>query len=477
MGENRILTELPIWENGIFKGKTNWKATVGMELELLYKGEVYKVKIVKSDKYRLWVDYNGYVYDKGVRQGHFLRGSFGRVLNIITNDFKYEIGINLKDNKRDLVVTDRKYIKDNYGQNRKWYKYTCNKCGWTEGWVIESSLKGGTGCACCCNPSKILVPEINSIKAKTPWMIDLGVSEEDALTHTCGCNDKIEVTCPDCGKKKIMKISNLYKTKSIACTCGDGRSYPEKFMTNLLMQLGIDFETEYNPKWIKPKRYDFYIPEYNMIIETHGEQHYKQQGRGRNLETEQENDKLKKELALNNGIEHYIELDCFKSNMDYLKENILNSKLNKLFDLTQVDWLKCEKYALKNIVKEVCNYWNNKQECETTADLEKVFSLSRTSIIKYLHKGTKLGWCYYDPKEEKMKGSSKSGKSKGKPMEIFKNGISLGIFESCYELERQSEELFGVRLLQRSIYLVCRGKQKIYRGFTFKYIENNSISC
>ena len=48
---NRILTELPRYTEGTYKGKVNRQAMVGMELELLYKGEIYTgVKILEYIK-------------------------------------------------------------------------------------------------------------------------------------------------------------------------------------------------------------------------------------------------------------------------------------------------------------------------------------------------------------------------------------------------------------------------------------------
>lgn len=61
---------------------------------------------------------------------------------------------------------------------------------------------------------------------------------------------------------------------------------------------------------------------------------------------------------------------------------------------------------------------------------------------------------------------------KSKTVEVFKGSISLGIFESCAELERQSEERFGVKLLNSKISQVCLGKKSQYKGFAFKYINN-----
>ena len=37
------------------------------------------------------------------------------------------------------------------------------------------------------------------------------------------------------------------------------------------------------------------------------------------------------------------------------------------------------------------------------------------------------------------------------------------------ELERQSEELFGIKLDYRNISGVCLGKQKTYKGFMFRH--------
>ena len=58
----------------------------------------------------------------------------------------------------------------------------------------------------------------------------------------------------------------------------------------------------------------------------------------------------------------------------------------------------------------------------------------------------------------------------GKQVEIFKNGISLGIFKSVRELEMKSLELFGTKLFHSVVSLVCNGKQLEYKGFTFEYI-------
>ncbi|MGU8679077.1 hypothetical protein ACV3Q3_13040 [Clostridium perfringens] len=348
-------------------------------------------------------------------------------------------------------------------------KHNCKKCNYHEWKITPNSLLTGRGCPVCSGREAKL--GINTIWDTDRWMVDLGVSEVDAKKCFRGSNKKITVKCPDCGREKSISINQIYNNKSIGCLCGDGKSYPEKFVGSFLEILDLKYKKEYSPNWIKPKRYDFYIPKFNMIIEAHGEQHYEKAFKNldsRNLKEEQKNDKYKKETALANGIKHYIELDCRESNLEWIKNSILNSELAKLFDLSKVDWQQCAEFANKNIVKEVCDYWNNRKDGETTTDLGNIFNLNRGSIVNYLKKGNKLGWCDYDSKEEKEKGRSKKGKN-AKKVEIFKDNKSLGIFSSCSELERQSEELFGVKLSQSNISIVCLGKRKSHKGFTFKY--------
>lgn len=456
-------------------GKTDWKNSVGCTVRFKYKGITGKVEITeyikdKNPKIKIKFNNKEMVYIVG----NFMKCRLGRILDRYNGNFKTEIGTNFKDSKRDLVITDKEYRPNKKGKNYKYYKYTCNKCGWTEGWIQESNLIKGTGCLCCTN--QVAVLGINTIYDTDPWMMKW-ISEKDAKTHTYGSNQKITVKCPDCGKEYKKKVNKVYLYKSIGCLCGDGFSYPEKFMNNVLMQLNLDFQTQYSPEYLKRKRSDFYIPSLNLVIETDGGLNHKggivHSKSNKTIEEYIEIDKWKDEQHLLYGIET-IRINCFESDMEYIKENILNSKLNELFDLSNIDWLKCEEFALKNIVKEVCDYWNNKEDWETVGTIlcNNIFGVTdRQTIIDYLKKGTKLGWCEYDPKKEKSKSSSKNCKSFGKPIEAFKDNVSLGVFESASELSRQSKERLGVYISGSSIGNVCHERTSSCKGFVFKYIK------
>lgn len=384
----------------------DWKGSMGIKVPFIYDDIEGEVEIINYD--------NGILTIKNLLNNEFFKiktdklskCKLGKMLTKYTKNFKYNINNNIISENRDLIITDREYRERKHSNansiiNDKYYKYTCNKCGWTEGWIVEGSLSKGVGCSCCYNRSAVL--GINTIWDTDRWMCDLGVSEEDARKFTKSSGKKIEVICPDCKKRKLVSIDKIYKNKSIGCSCGDGISYPEKFINDALNQLNVEFQSQLTKttfEWCGDKRYDFYIPEYNMIIEAHGIQHYEDCNWGKACDI-QENDRIKKELAKENGIEHYVVIDCRYSELEWIKNSILNSKLVDMLNLSKIDWLKCEEFALKNIVREVCDYWNNKEEWETTttiAENNEWGIRSVITVIKYLKKGTILGWCNYNPK-------------------------------------------------------------------------------
>lgn len=460
----------------------NWSACVEKYVPFEYKevkGEVF-IKEYNINNGKLLVQYKE--NEQYISILNFTRCSIGKLLDKYTSEFKYEIGQIFKDKKRDIVITDREYrpkkiTKANgkiFTSNYRYYKYNCNKCGWTEGWMVESSLKSGTGCSCC--NGKTVVEHINSIWATDKWMCEkFSISEEDAKNYTRCSNKKVEVICPDCGKIKDMTILSIYREKSIACICKDGATYPERLMMSVLRQLNIEFKTQVSKTafdWIGDRKYDFYIPTFNMIIETHGLQHYEQTRRkgARTLAEEQANDRYKYDLSINNNISKYIVIDCRYSEMKWIKENILKSELSKMFDLNKIDWSKCEKFALPNLIKEVCDYWNNRGEWESAIDLARIFNLNKETIRRYLKKGTELGWCFYNGQEELIKSGQYQKAVKTKSIEVFKDGEYLGTFESSHEIDRISISTYGTRLHYTRICDAIN-KNKAYKGFTFRRCE------
>lgn len=293
-------------------------------------------------------------------------------------------------------------------------------------------------------------------------------------------SDKYWFNCPDCGHSVKKMISNV-KRRGLSCNfCSDFISFPEKFMISFLKQLELHFETQKIFNWSKNikhknsklcgnKIYDFYVD--GMIIETHGEQHYKERfigisNKAKTLLEEQLNDSLKKSLALGSGeITHYITIDCSESNMEFIKKNILGSKLSEIFDLSKIDWQKCNLYATSNFIKIASCHWN--EGIKSTLQIATLMNLSRTTITRYLKQGAELGWCDYNPEiEMKKSGKLCSSRNKKETIQLSLNGDFIKKWESA--TQASSELNIG----RSHINSVCRGNAKSAGGFRWVSLTN-----
>lgn len=283
-------------------------------------------------------------------------------------------------------------------------KFKHRKCGYifeTRPDVICSS-SGDDGCPNC---SHIHLDKTNLCLHNTePEIAKYLTNHEDGYRLTKQSKESVQWTCPDCGHIQIRKVHTIVSNGFICEMCNDGFSKPEKFMRSVLMQLNIDFEMQKRFEWAKNKKYDFYFD--NILCEVHGLQHYEhgfQCVDARTLEEEQDNDRYKEKIAKENGFsdDTYIIIDCRKSEKEWMKNSILNSKLAEKYDLNIIDWDKCEKDCLTSIMLEVCNLWNSGL---SSTEIKQKLKLSKntSSVSKYLHICNDLGLCKYDPIESRL---------------------------------------------------------------------------
>lgn len=305
---------------------------------------------------------------------------------------RWDYELNINKNGEKLIPSNVNFTSIGFDKKGYWFKCLEHPEHKSEQKHISSFANGRKG-SMNCNQCK-------SIALNHPQFIKFFVHTEDSLKYSVSSDKKVLMKCPDCGFEKNMMIHTL-SSQGFSCPkCGDGVSYPEKFMFSLLEQLKLDFKPQLNKAnfdWCDKYKYDFYIPSLNIIIETHGLQHYEQTRRkgARTLKEEIENDRTKQELALTNGIkkENYIVIDCRKSELEFIKDNIITSRLSNIFDLSKIDWLKCHEYACSSRVKEVCDLWENGMN--DTIKIADKLKIGKTTVNRYLNAGVNLGWCKY----------------------------------------------------------------------------------
>lgn len=188
-------------------------------------------------------------------------------------------------------------------------------------------------------------------------------------------------------------------------------SYPEKCVEAFLSSVGVEFFREVSFLWSKQllddplrgskKRYDFYLPAYETIIEVHGAQHYDgsfESLGGRSLEEERLNDEYKKSLALRNGIKHYITIDASFSDFEFIRHSITkNEELIKLFGITNFNWdsvgrfLTEESFSSPNTKFPIDNLklkrligWLDAFNCVLTEEDDIALPSSRTDLSQQL---------------------------------------------------------------------------------------------
>lgn len=125
---------------------------------------------------------------------------------------------------------------------------------------------------------------------------------QDGYSHwLCQC---------DCGNKRVVK--GVLLTSGGVKSCGCLHSIEESNLSQFFTTKGIAFEREKSfdtcifPDTHRKAKFDFYLPQYNALIEYDGEQHFQCRGNGWNtkehLEKTQKRDVFKSNWAEKNNI-------------------------------------------------------------------------------------------------------------------------------------------------------------------------------
>lgn len=400
---------LPIKKNGTI----NWKSSAGKTIDFQYDNIVSTILINRyCDNNHICISIDGYVDNYIIRICSIKNVQLSDVLHVKKtkgnrkNNNQYNVG-DIVNNA--LLITSI----DSCGTDK--YHYQCIHDGYC-GHISYSEINKGRGCPICAN--KIVVTGINDIATTNPSVALLFEDEKDTKKYTQFSNKYVYFKCPTCGAKLYKKIRDV-STYGLVCNiCSDGISYPNKVIFNMLSQVCTVHKNNQQLQFFEPektfswainvddnddglcgsKRYDFYIPfDDPIIIEAHGRQHIENVwvslNKMKHVRDEIKNDIIKHDLAIKNGIKenHYIVLDCQKSDINFIKESILSSALPALlnFSADDIDWLQCDKFATSSRVFEACAIWNS--GIHKVKDIANNMKVSVTTIYKYIHKGIELG--------------------------------------------------------------------------------------
>lgn len=397
---------LDLSEMKLKRGRRDWENSVGSNIYYALEGQTYILKLIEynKEKQKALLLYNGKEY--WIVTSGILQCCFGSIIGTFVKDFRYEINQEVTTSKKNCIILHR--FRDEKG--KKSYKCKCVDCG------------------------------------------NIRVTPEDYLIN-----------------------------KGFVCNvCSDKISYPERIFSSVLKQLNIKYEYQKMFKWSKGIKfecdeksknriYDFYIPSLSTIIEVNGELHYKEGrwSKSRPLAYVKENDKQKRILAQNNGVDKYIVINCMESNLEYIKNNILKCELKEMFDLSEIDWDECGIDASTSLMKICSDLWNN--GVKSAKEIAVETGLSKPTVITYLKKFSKLGLNDYNPNNEMKRGAKATQNKNKKPIICLDNGI---IFDSVVDCVKDNDEVFKEELSQSKVSLVCSGQRKHHRGYHFKYIED-----
>lgn len=276
--------------------------------------------------------------------------------------------------------------------------YKCKKCGFVDS-ARADALYEHRLCRNC-EGNGWVTYGINDFYTLRPDIAKY--MEDQELAHRIGTTHKKAVwfICKDCGTRFEQKPTNASKYGLCCPSCSSGRSYPNKFMFNILKNAGIKFKNEFSDDWTKGRLYDFMfkIGSCKYLIEMDGAFHYQDNSKsGVPVEEVLFIDKYKDDLARMNGYD-IIRIDCNYMNLSeryrYIKKNILDSKLSKLIDFSIVDFDLCDMISQKSDFIRVCEIYDN--GVHDINKINEIIGLSYTSIVAYLKHSEELNCSTYN---------------------------------------------------------------------------------
>lgn len=264
----------------MFLKKINYGGYIMKELIPLSKEEEEKVKDICKNVGFTYIGNmrNEYVkYILFICNKHKYKGIQKISISNLKRIRKDKCGCHLRSYTKEDLLRNRN-IKSNieilgeYINNKTKILCRCSICG-NEWYATPNKLKQGRGCPQC----KIKSASIRNRKTQEDFIKELSNIQPNliVLGKYNGWNSRVDVLCLDCGSTTNVRAGSLLKNNGGCKQCRS--SLGEKKIYEWLNKNNIYSIRQHIFKdcvYVQPLRFDFYLPDHNVVIEYQGEQHY-----------------------------------------------------------------------------------------------------------------------------------------------------------------------------------------------------------
>ena len=322
------------------------------------------------------------------------------------------------------------------------------------------TLLKGSNCPFCTNQK--IIKGINSFGDYYPDLVKYFVDKNQAYQYSSGSSQLAILQCPICLQVKKIPFSQL-KRFGFNCSFCNTMSYPNKFLRLFIQEIkditNISFEKTFliNNSYI---RYDglFNYNDQTFVIEMNGKQHYKECSYNNyNVNNQIDKDNIKKKFAEEQNF-IFIEINCSKSEFNFIKENIINSSLSDYGLLKDINWNNIlQNLSDISFLENICNdYEKNFLQIQ---ELSNKYSLDRHQITKYLKQGKEIGLCNSYPRYINKTNDE---------IKVYNNKKEfIGVFPASNICANELNKIYKLNFTPNGISHVLSGAQKTHRGFFF----------
>lgn len=234
----------------------------------------------------------------------------------------------IRERLKDKSFNIEFYMQKRNGINHNMVRYTCNKCGKVNNKEVGNFLRQIYDCSFCEGNTEAKDHDIF-----LKQLHDKYGNKFEVLNTYIKATENIKIRCTQCNFIRDIK-PNALLLSGYCPKCDKKASKGEKIIQQYLDSNNISYETQvYFKEWgIGVHYFDFFIPQYNLLIEYNGIQHYQYTPHfhkdNDDFITRKNKDNIKKETALKNSYNYIsISYKCYQE---------LESILNTIFNSTTI---------------------------------------------------------------------------------------------------------------------------------------------